>query len=153
MTATVDLTKKYGRVYRCYAKDGRLLYIGSTADIGQRVSVHRTSTLWFFLVAEVRHTGWMDLQDARDAERAAIETERPPLNQQFNPDYYKLRTNKERRLRLFAEINKLRGLEPDEGLLVVNEGYVDDYTRMSLVAQVMGEVLAEILAHVGAAAS
>lgn len=71
------MTARY--VYRCYAGDGSLLYVGSTRDLGQRLLAHTTGSVWASLVARVRATVHSDLA-GRAVERDAIRTERPRFN-------------------------------------------------------------------------
>lgn len=68
-------------VYRCTSSDGRLLYVGISADPIQRVNKHRASW-WGWLLADVEVTEYELAEDAREVEALAIATERPRFNRQ-----------------------------------------------------------------------
>lgn len=78
-------------IYRIFDASGRLLYIGCAEDVQARIYMHRATYTMVdaFLIHRHydRHTSEVvgPLSDARAAERAAIETERPILNRQHNP--------------------------------------------------------------------
>lgn len=69
-------------VYRVYDADGRLIYVGSTRNLTQRLRMHAYGyTAWWNsqavkTVAKVYKTE----REARDAESAAIRSERPRWN-------------------------------------------------------------------------
>lgn len=69
-------------VYRVYDHDGRLIYVGFTRNLAQRLQMHRYGyTAWWNnqaakTVAKVYRTE----REARDAEMAAIQSERPRWN-------------------------------------------------------------------------
>lgn len=78
-------------VYRIFDKDGRLLYIGCTEQVDQRIYMHRAT---YTLACAWEIHEWYDhhtseelptLAAARAAERAAIKAEAPLLNRQHNP--------------------------------------------------------------------
>lgn len=78
-------------IYRIFAADGTLLYIGCAYDIEHRIYMHRwTSTMVDAHLIQRHydhHTSVAigTLVQARAAEREAILTERPLLNRQHNP--------------------------------------------------------------------
>lgn len=67
-------------LYRFYASDGALLYIGITLNPGARWPKHRDNKPWWSEVAEVRLESHPSRQAVLDAERAAIIDERPRYN-------------------------------------------------------------------------
>ena len=67
-------------VYRCYADDGQLLYVGETGDLGTRFASH-AQKLWFTLVRGFTLEWYADELDALNAERRAIHVEHPKYNQ------------------------------------------------------------------------
>lgn len=73
-------TKEQTAVYRCFAADGTLLYVGVADDVGKRWKEHAGDKPWWPLV--VRQT--VDWHDSRDEalriERDAIRAERPVHN-------------------------------------------------------------------------
>lgn len=71
-------------VYRFFAADGALLYIGATSDLKSRTATHRTKTPWFGEVASVETENHPDRWRATSAERDAIESERPRYNFNHN---------------------------------------------------------------------
>ena len=73
MTARTD-------VYRCWAADGRLLYIGMSMGVAHRLSEHRRTAAWFPEVAKVTTQTYQSRDEAMTAERIAIQHERPIHN-------------------------------------------------------------------------
>jgi hypothetical protein len=76
-----------GYVYRCYDLVGDLAYIGSAADVFNRLQVHMNQGAIGPYINGVYYTSYADIETARAAEVEAIRRERPPLNRQHNPDY------------------------------------------------------------------
>lgn len=71
-------------IYRAYAADCRLLYIGQTRQPEARIRNHARQSHWFAEAAEWEFeqvAGWYEMQAA---EKAAIKTERPLYNVQHN---------------------------------------------------------------------
>lgn len=75
-------------VYRCYDKAGTLLYIGCTVDLKQRIADHRrgrqAASRWLAVFMD-RHEvegPFRDRDAGREAERKAIQAERPLFNYQ-----------------------------------------------------------------------
>ena len=67
-------------VYRAFAADGALLYVGCTMDPKRRRYEHKLSSAWFPLMASVRLTGPLDEVTAKRLEKDAIRTEGPRYN-------------------------------------------------------------------------
>ena len=70
-------------VYRCYARDGRLLYIGSTHMYGLRMTGHASHSPWWSDVASITREIFPLLTEARAAEKLAIQSEKPEHNRQW----------------------------------------------------------------------
>lgn len=86
-------------VYRCYALDGSLDYIGSAFDPEQRLREHGASAEWARSVAR-RVDEWYPTEgQARTAELAAIKAERPRHN--------KVGLDQRARLAKFRELDQL----------------------------------------------
>lgn len=68
------------RVYRCWAGDGTLLYVGQTAEGTARLRQHETSTPWWPAVASVSWERFASREEMDEAERAAIRSESPVHN-------------------------------------------------------------------------
>jgi hypothetical protein len=67
-------------VYRCYADDGALIYVGCT-EIGlDRFSAHRSAASWFTEVATITIEHFPTRLGAYAAERKAIRSEAPIYN-------------------------------------------------------------------------
>lgn len=83
MTITRDgVVRRPSRfVYRCTSADGRLLYVGISANPVSRVNQHRTGW-WGWLLADVEVTEYATANEAREVEALAIATERPRFNRQ-----------------------------------------------------------------------
>jgi hypothetical protein len=67
-------------LYRFYATDGALLYVGITADPGTRWRAHSHDKPWWHEVANVTVEQHPDRTAVLEAERAAIVAEQPRYN-------------------------------------------------------------------------
>lgn len=67
-------------LYRLYDDTGRLIYIGSTSQMPDRMSGHRHLVWWLPLVAKMRVELHPTIAAARQAEREAIIAEKPAYN-------------------------------------------------------------------------
>lgn len=74
------------RVYRCYAADGRLVYVGATSQkVAVRMRNHRYMNKPVYeATVRVEVTEYPDKTSALAAERDAIKAETPMLNYQHN---------------------------------------------------------------------
>lgn len=68
------------QVYRCFNKEGDLLYVGCTCNIVSRLSDHRRASVWFPVLARIDISEAMPRDDALEAERVAIIQEGPRFN-------------------------------------------------------------------------
>jgi predicted GIY-YIG superfamily endonuclease len=67
-------------LYRCYAEDGSLLYVGVTDDLRGRLGGHERQKPWWPEVAR-KTVAWYDSRlDGEQAEAAAINDEHPVHN-------------------------------------------------------------------------
>jgi hypothetical protein len=69
-------------VYRCYAADGTLLYVGKTGHLGRRFAAH-AGKVWFCKVATIKLTWFPSDAGAGQAEIQAIRAEQPLHNVAF----------------------------------------------------------------------
>lgn len=67
-------------LYRHFAVDGTLLYVGISLSWPARTRAHRQQSQWFQEVARVEIEQFPSREAAIDAERAAILSERPKFN-------------------------------------------------------------------------
>lgn len=67
-------------VYRVYDAGDRLIYIGSSGDLEQRLAHHSANSWWYGLVGRVETKPYPTIADARVAEFAAIKSELPAFN-------------------------------------------------------------------------
>ncbi|MFE2384462.1 GIY-YIG nuclease family protein [Streptomyces misionensis] len=75
-----DIEDQPTAVYRLYARDGRLLYVGMTNNPDTRFAYHALTQRWWHLV-EKRDVQWhSDRPTARRLEAEAIKSERPVHN-------------------------------------------------------------------------
>jgi predicted RNA-binding Zn-ribbon protein involved in translation (DUF1610 family) len=74
-----------GVLYRAFASDGALLYIGATVAPSPRLSQHGYNTAWWSEVATVTLEHFAERAEAFAAERAAIEAEQPRYNVAHQP--------------------------------------------------------------------
>lgn len=72
-------------VYRCLDAKGRLLYVGFTGSLNERLATHKTSSPWFRRVDHTRFVVFNTQKEAQNAERKAIKEERPLYNKTNNP--------------------------------------------------------------------
>lgn len=76
----LDRTHAVHHVYRCYDETGRLLYVGSSANLFGRLTQHRRTSWWAGQVASVTAKVYPNGVVARERERHAIVTEHPRWN-------------------------------------------------------------------------
>jgi hypothetical protein len=69
-----------GVVYRMYDEAGTLLYVGSSSNIGRRLSQHQSDTAWFPAVVRIDVEHHSELAAARAAEARTIVAEAPLMN-------------------------------------------------------------------------
>jgi len=67
-------------VYRFFDAEGRLLYVGSTFWLRDRLSCHRRNSPWFELAERMESDEYVNEQTARFMESLAIATEAPLFN-------------------------------------------------------------------------
>ena len=67
-------------LYRCFAKDGSLLYVGITGNITARMKAHAKRAAWWRRCCRRTVTLYATRAAAEDAEDAAILTEHPLHN-------------------------------------------------------------------------
>lgn len=67
-------------VYRLYAADGFLLYVGCSWNVYQRLGDHAVNKPWFERVARVEIDEYPTEVEARTVEREMIRREQPPGN-------------------------------------------------------------------------
>lgn len=72
-------------LYRLFAVDGTLLYIGITADLPARLRQHAGDKDWWHEVARHTATPCADRRAALAAESMSINRERPLYNTQYGP--------------------------------------------------------------------
>jgi hypothetical protein len=71
-------------LYRHFDKKGRLLYVGQSLNAVSRLQQHRGNSGWYNEIAYIKIEKFETYHDALDAERKAIERERPLYNCQSN---------------------------------------------------------------------
>jgi hypothetical protein len=76
----VGVTPRQHALYRFFASDGSLLYIGITADPGARWKQHAGDKPWWSTVANITVEAFPSREAVLEAERAAILAERPRHN-------------------------------------------------------------------------
>ncbi len=67
-------------LYRHFAKNGRLLYVGISSKAGERLAQHMKNSQWAARIAHVSWEWFPDRDSAEAAERKAIATEWPIWN-------------------------------------------------------------------------
>ena len=81
---TGGMTDRVHILYRFFAADGRLLYVGMTINPARRFEKHRGEKSWWSDVARVEIEHHETIDALRKAERRAIETEHPIHNIRMN---------------------------------------------------------------------
>jgi hypothetical protein len=71
-------------LYRYFDARDTLLYVGISGDLAVRDKSHIASSKWMQFTARSTIGRHKTLEDVRQAERAAIETEEPIFNKQYN---------------------------------------------------------------------
>lgn len=71
-------------VYRVYALDDELLYVGVTGEVAHRMKQHRRSSDWFRFAHRVEWEEWPDRYAALAAESYQIGELRPTYNVAMN---------------------------------------------------------------------
>lgn len=89
LAADAERRRRPHWLYRCYDKDGRLLYIGQTSNPKGRMAVWRSVKTgieygWFREVTSMRWCEYPNWWVVCMAEREAIKAERPAHNRQHN---------------------------------------------------------------------
>lgn len=72
-------------VYRCFAADNTLLYVGATKNLGNRMMDHKHGSRWFAQVHRLTFEVCDNMATALSKEREAIRTEGPAFNKMENP--------------------------------------------------------------------
>jgi GIY-YIG catalytic domain len=72
-------------LYRLFTDDGNLLYVGISADFGQRWKDHVASKSWWREIRYMTIVWYADEETALQAERYAIADEMPQHNDAGNP--------------------------------------------------------------------
>src|SRR5690348_10078875 len=67
-------------VYRVYDDTDRLIYIGATSNLKQRLDHHRSAAWWWGLAGRVTKVEQPNMECAFIVEHAAIRAERPAFN-------------------------------------------------------------------------
>lgn len=68
------------QVYRCFNKEGDLLYIGCSSNFVARLADHKRISVWFEVLARVDVSERMPREQALVAEKMAIIQEGPRFN-------------------------------------------------------------------------
>jgi len=77
-------------LYRQYAEDGSLLYVGISLNVQNRLSQHYKSSAWFTEVTDVKIEWFATREEALRAEVNAIKSEKPKCNIHHNSQHQKL---------------------------------------------------------------
>lgn len=67
-------------LYRHYASDGTLLYVGASLRVLDRLQEHKSRSSWYDLVLNIRLERHPSIDAAKEAERIAIRDEHPVHN-------------------------------------------------------------------------
>lgn len=83
----VNTREELHTLYRFYDDAGGLLYVGITCSPSRRFGQHRREKSWWSDVAQIHLEQFETRADLMEAERAAIETEKPLLNRVSGASY------------------------------------------------------------------
>lgn len=87
-------------LYRHFAADGELLYAGISLSWPTRTKSHVRGSPWFDQVAEVKIEKFATRQQALQAEKEAIKTEKPRFNVIHNRPSQKAKPERQANLRI-----------------------------------------------------
>jgi hypothetical protein len=82
--AKKDRWARQTTLYRHYAANGELLYVGISLSHMTRMAAHRCKARWFQQVANITLEHFDSFSAARKAEQEAIRAERPRYNTQHS---------------------------------------------------------------------
>jgi predicted GIY-YIG superfamily endonuclease len=68
------------QVYRCFNKEGDLLYVGCSSNVAARLADHKRISVWYEVLARVEISDPMPRERALEAEKRAIIQEGPRFN-------------------------------------------------------------------------
>ena len=71
-------------LYRHFDETGALLYVGISLSAITRLRQHRDRSVWFSQIKSITITQFETRADAKIAEKAAIQTEHPVYNKDWN---------------------------------------------------------------------
>lgn len=91
-------------LYRAFAADGSLLYVGISFSALERLRQHRSDSAWFPTMHTLTIERFSSRQEALSAEAAAIKREKPLCNVVHNP--LNRRTAPTRRPRVYREARR-----------------------------------------------
>ena len=75
-----DLASVEHTVYRMYDQEGRLIYVGCTYDLEQRLNTHRRAMWWYYQSVRIVTETHPNRTEARKAETRIRDTEAPRWN-------------------------------------------------------------------------
>lgn len=81
------------RVYRCYNKDGDLLYIGCSVNVFARLYDHSRISVWYDATVRITLDDPLPRREALAAEKKAIIEEGPRFNSVRGNDITKMAWN------------------------------------------------------------
>lgn len=90
-------------VYVAFDADDRVLYVGCSHNLPQRMRRHRQTSPWHSLVARMETTEFPDMAEAETVERDKIQALRPIWNVDHNPRWDGLRRLPSGELRTLRE--------------------------------------------------
>ena len=90
--------RKQVQLYRHFAADGSLLYVGISRDSEKRLHQHARDSVWHSSISRVMIETCRDLDEARRKERIAVEAEKPAHNINLRGHTHGCRVSKKRTL-------------------------------------------------------
>lgn len=70
------------QVYRAFDGSGRLLYVGCSTDVDNRLAIHAANSVWFLFHSTITREDFPTRELAAEAEIVAIQAEHPRWNMQ-----------------------------------------------------------------------
>lgn len=68
------------KLYRHYDSKGRLLYVGISTSVLNRIMSHKSSSHWYDRIAKITIQNFKNMEELLLAERKAIKKEKPRFN-------------------------------------------------------------------------
>ena len=91
-------------VYKCYDADNKLLYVGYSKSVLNRITQHQYGANWFDRVARIEAVAFESAEDAKLEERRCAENDNPEINISMTSRKRRVRPNATRACLIKADV-------------------------------------------------